>query len=103
MENYQKVEQLVSKAGCSYEEAKTALEANGWDMIDAIVSLEREGKVKAEEPGMAVQYAEESVEVSRMCRQMRSKANSTARSHAAAMVTRAVPEKKGLQSASTDS
>lgn len=63
MENYQKVEQLVSKAGCSYEEAKTALEANGWDMIDAIVSLEREGKVKAEESGMAVQYAEESVEV----------------------------------------
>ena len=63
MENYQKVEQLVSKAGCSYEEAKTALEANGWDMIDAIVSLEREGKVKAEESGMAVQYAEESIEV----------------------------------------
>ena len=63
MENYQKVEQLVSKAGCSYEEAKTALEANGWDMIDAIVSLEREGKVKTEESGTAVQYAEEPVEV----------------------------------------
>ena len=63
MDNYQKVEQLVSKAGCSYEEAKTALEANGWDMIDAIVSLEREGKVKTEESGTAVQYAEEPVEV----------------------------------------
>ena len=62
MENIQKIEQLVSKAGCSYEEAKTALEANGWDMIDAIVSLEREGKVKREESGMAVQYAEEAEE-----------------------------------------
>ena len=63
MENIQKIEQLVSKAGCSYEEAKTALEACGWDMIDAIVSLEREGKVKREESGTAVQYAEEPVEV----------------------------------------
>ena len=63
MENIQKIDQLVSKAGCSYEDAKTALEACGWDMIDAIVSLEREGKVKREESGMAVQYAEEPVEV----------------------------------------
>ena len=66
MENIQKIDQLVSKAGCSYEDAKAALEACGWDMIDAIVSLEREGKVKKvneEESGMAVQYAEEPVEV----------------------------------------
>ncbi len=62
MENIQKIEQLVSKAGCSYEEAKNALEACGWDMIDAIVSLEREGKVKKEESGTAVQYAEEAEE-----------------------------------------
>lgn len=48
MENYQKLEQLVNKTGCSYEDARTALEANGWDMIDAVVSLEREGKVKKE-------------------------------------------------------
>ncbi len=63
MENTQKIEQLVSKAGCSNEEAKAALEACGWDMLDAIVSLEREGKVKTEESGTAVQYAEEPVEV----------------------------------------
>ncbi len=57
MDNYQKVEQLVSKAGCSYEDAKTALEGCGWDMLDAVIKLEREGKVnkaaseqKAEEP-----------------------------------------------------
>lgn len=48
MDNYQKVEQLVNKTGCSYEEAKAALEACGWDMIDAIISLEREGKIKKE-------------------------------------------------------
>ena len=45
MDNYQKVEQLVSKAGCSYEDAKTALEGCGWDMLDAVIKLEREGKV----------------------------------------------------------
>ncbi|MBR3124089.1 MAG: DUF4342 domain-containing protein [Mogibacterium sp.] len=57
MDNYQKVEQLVTKAGCSYEDARAALEACGWDMLDAVISLEREGKVnketvekKAEEP-----------------------------------------------------
>ncbi len=48
MENYQKLEQLVNKTGCSYEDAKAALEACGWDMIDAVVSLEREGKVAKE-------------------------------------------------------
>ena len=63
MENIQKIEQLVSKAGCTYEEARTALEACGWDMIDAIISLERDGKVNREESGTAVQYAEEPVEV----------------------------------------
>lgn len=48
MDNYQKVEQLVNKAGCSYEDAKEALEKCGWDMLDAVISLEREGKVKKE-------------------------------------------------------
>ena len=45
MDNYQKVEQIVNKAGCSYEDARAALEACGWDMLDAVISLEREGKV----------------------------------------------------------
>ena len=48
MDNYQKVEQLVNKAGCSYEDAKAALEGCGWDMLDAVISLEREGKVNKE-------------------------------------------------------
>ena len=45
MDNYQKVEQLVNKTGCSYEDAKAALEASGWDMLDAVIGLEREGKI----------------------------------------------------------
>lgn len=46
MDNLQKIEQLVSKAGCSYEDAKAALEGCGWDMIDAIISLEEKAKSK---------------------------------------------------------
>ena len=60
MDNYQKVEQLVSKTGCSYEDAKAALEACEWDMLDAVISLEKEGKVKKES---AEQKTEEPVEV----------------------------------------
>ncbi|MBR3201784.1 MAG: DUF4342 domain-containing protein [Mogibacterium sp.] len=48
MDNYQKVEQIVNKAGCSYEDARAALEACGWDMLDAVISLEREGKINKE-------------------------------------------------------
>ena len=60
MDNYQKVEQLVSKAGCSYEDAKAALEGCGWDMLDAVISLEREGKVNKE---TVEQKSEEPVEI----------------------------------------
>ncbi len=48
MENYQKVEQLVNKTGCSYVEAKAALEACAWDMLDAVINLEKEGKINKE-------------------------------------------------------
>lgn len=59
MNEYEKVEKLREKTNVSYEEAKAALEANNWDLLDAIVQLEREGKVsgnsahhstKSEEP-----------------------------------------------------
>ncbi len=63
MDNYQKVEQLVNKAGCSYEDAKTALEGCGWDMLDAVISLEREGKVKKETAEQTAQKAEETIEI----------------------------------------
>ena len=48
MENVQKIDQIINKAGCSYEDAKAALEGCEWDMIDAIISLERDGKVVKE-------------------------------------------------------
>ena len=45
MEQFEKVEKLREKANVSYEEAKEALEANDWDILDAMVYLEKLGKV----------------------------------------------------------
>lgn len=45
MTEYEKVEKLCEKCNISYEEARAALEASNWDLLDAIVCLEREGKV----------------------------------------------------------
>ena len=45
MEQLEKVERLREKTGCTYEEAKAALEASNWDMLDAIVYLENQGKI----------------------------------------------------------
>jgi len=45
MTEYEKIEKLMEKAGVSEEDARAALEQNGWDLLDAIVALEREGKV----------------------------------------------------------
>ena len=44
MEQFEKVEKLVSTFGVSYEKAKEALEASNWDAVDAAVYLEREKK-----------------------------------------------------------
>jgi len=46
MDRIEIVEKLKEKAGVSYEEAKDALEKSDWDLLDAIVLLEKEGKVK---------------------------------------------------------
>ena len=47
MENFEKVEKLRERADVSYEEAKTALEENGWDLLDAMVALEKKGKTES--------------------------------------------------------
>lgn len=47
MENFEKVEALRNKANVSFEEAKTAMEACNYDMLDAIIYLEKQGKVNA--------------------------------------------------------
>lgn len=51
MEKLEKVEALRAKAGVSYEDAKAALESNDWDVLDAMIALEKEGKVA--EPKMS--------------------------------------------------
>jgi len=48
MEHIEMVEKLREKANISYEEAKNALEQANWDLLDAMVYLEKEGKVKEE-------------------------------------------------------
>ena len=45
MTNFEKVEKLCEKANVTYEEAKAALEATEWDLLEAIVLLEQQGKV----------------------------------------------------------
>ena len=41
MERYEMAELLSRKAGVTLEEAREALEENDWDMLDAMVALER--------------------------------------------------------------
>ena len=49
MDNMEKVEKIRELADVSYEEAKTALEENNWEVLDAMVALERQGKTKTTE------------------------------------------------------
>ena len=46
MTEYEKVEKLCEKANISYEEAKVALEAADWDLLEALVLLEKEGRIE---------------------------------------------------------
>lgn len=45
MTNFEMVEVLREKANVTYEEAKAALELTNWDLLDAMLLLEKEGKV----------------------------------------------------------
>jgi len=40
IERVEKVEQLVKKTGCSYSDAKAALERSGWNVLDALIEIE---------------------------------------------------------------
>ena len=44
MDTLEKVELVREKTGVSYQEAKEALEATGYDVLDAIIYLEQAGK-----------------------------------------------------------
>ena len=50
MDHFEMVEKLRTKANVSYEEAKAALEKTDWDVLDALVLLEGEGKVSDGQP-----------------------------------------------------
>ena len=47
MDHLEKVEELVAKIGCSYADAKDALERADWNMLDAIILLEQDGKTES--------------------------------------------------------
>ena len=53
MNHLEKVEKLRQRADVSYEEAKEALESCDWDILDALILLESQGKVKAPASGEA--------------------------------------------------
>lgn len=44
MEQYEKVERIAKQTGVTFEEAKHALEACNWDMLDATILLEKQNK-----------------------------------------------------------
>lgn len=47
----EQVDRLREKANISYDEAKAALEAANGDMLEAMINLEKQGKVKSPEGG----------------------------------------------------
>ena len=49
MDELEKVEKLRERANVSYEEAKEALDKSNGDLLDAMVYLEKQGKVKSPE------------------------------------------------------
>ena len=59
MDHFEMVEKLRQKANVSYEEAKAALEDSDWDILDALVLLESEGKMKENDARAAESAAQE--------------------------------------------
>ena len=46
MISFEQVEKLAEKTGSTFEDAKAALEASDGDMLDAVITLERQNKVE---------------------------------------------------------
>lgn len=49
MDNIEMIEKLREKADVTYDEAKEILESLNWNMLDALIALEKEGKLKKTE------------------------------------------------------
>ena len=58
MERKEDVEILMKKAKVGYQEAKEALEKCNWDMLDAIIYLERSGKVENNDTTTIIEVSE---------------------------------------------
>ena len=56
MDHLEMVEKLREKANVTYDEARTALEVCNWDLLDALLLLENEGKLN-ETPDKASSYS----------------------------------------------
>ncbi len=49
MENIEKIDMVRERMNVTYEEAKGALEAANWDVVEALITLERDEKARREE------------------------------------------------------
>jgi Domain of unknown function (DUF4342) len=49
MENIEKIDMVRGRMNVTYEEAKQALESTSWDVIEAIIMIEREETTRKEE------------------------------------------------------
>jgi len=56
MTNIEKVEKLREKADVNYADAKDALERSEWEILDAMILLEKEGKVPTQQKIVEVEY-----------------------------------------------
>ena len=57
MEDHKLIDKLKNETNISYEEAKIALEKSNWDILDAFVYLEENGKVQ--KPSVSIFYTNE--------------------------------------------
>ena len=63
MDKYDMIAKIVSTTGVSFEEAKTALEQHYLDTLEAVLALERAGKIKKESSSYtSANQTEETVE-----------------------------------------
>ena len=59
MERDEMIKKLIKKAHVTYEEAQEVLEKCNWDLLDAIIYLERSGKVENNDTTTIIEVKEE--------------------------------------------
>ncbi|MDU2490607.1 MAG: DUF4342 domain-containing protein [Clostridium celatum] len=59
MENNEMIKKLMEKAHVTYEEAQEILERCNWDLLDAIIYLERSGKVENNDTTTIIEIKED--------------------------------------------